>query len=171
MLISLLWVLFTSYVDFFALSIIYFICWFLCSEYYLLHMYISAHSRTVVRVSRRIKVMHVWIERTRCEHFIKKYLLFTIHFKDMLISFLWVLYTSYVYFFALSIIYFICWFLSSWVLYTSYVYFFALSIIIRAFLAYFKWDDMIYRSPNSIGSLFFICSIIRTATVKSRNQS
>ena len=30
---------------------------------------------------------------------------------------------------------------------------------------------MIYRSPNSIGSLFFICSIIRTATVKSRSQS
>ena len=25
---------------------------------------------------------------------------------------------------------------------------------------------MIYRSPNSIGSLFFNCPIIRTATVK-----
>ena len=41
--------------------------------------------------------------------------------------------------------------------------------IIRAFLAYFKWDDMIYRSPNSIGSLFFNCPILRTATVKTRN--
>jgi hypothetical protein len=30
---------------------------------------------------------------------------------------------------------------------------------------------MIYRSPNSIDSLFFICSIIRTATAKSRSQS
>jgi hypothetical protein len=30
---------------------------------------------------------------------------------------------------------------------------------------------MIYRSPNSICSLFFNCPIIRTATVKTRNQS
>ena len=40
---------------------------------------------------------------------------------------------------------------------------------IRAFLAYFKWDDMIYRSPNSIGSLFVNCPIRRTVTVKTHN--
>jgi hypothetical protein len=33
----------------------------------------------------------------------------------------------------------------------------------------FKWDDMIYKSPSSIGSLFLNCPIRRTVTVKTRN--
>jgi hypothetical protein len=41
---------------------------------------------------------------------------------------------------------------------------------IRAFLAYFKWDDMIYRSPNSIGSLFVNCPIRRTTLKWIKNK-
>ena len=103
-----------------------------------------AHSRTAVRVSRRIKSwMYNWKNPTYVHvknplrALYKNYLLFTILFKVRIIELFWLVNFG--------------------------------NIIQSAFLAYFKWDDMIYRSSNSIGSLFFNCPIGRTVTVKTRN--